>query len=69
MARGMDWRKARKFKASESKETPGTVLANGAIVPHPVVEKYSFQERAKYVERQWLKRSGLDENLKPRSRR
>ena len=59
----MDWRKARKFKDAEEKFADGTVLRSGRVVRHAPPQS-SLEDRAKYVEQQWLRRNGLDEKLR-----
>jgi hypothetical protein len=58
----MDWRKTRKFEAREEKYSPGKVLDNGRVIRDAPRDK--LDERARYVERAWLKKQGLGPNLK-----
>ena len=60
MPKTMDWRKARKFAATEVKYDNGTVLENGPqagrVIYKPVRD--SLEARAREAERQWLKQVG-----------
>lgn len=54
----IDWKRARKFKASEEKYAPGTVLNNGRTVD--AAPRDSLAKRAAKAEERWLRNSGLD---------
>lgn len=51
MAR-MDWKRGRKFRGSEEKYEPGTVMGNGRVVPSP--DRDNLAMRAAQAERDWL---------------
>ena len=55
MSGKMDYRKARKFSASEEKYAPGKLLDNGRRVDDR--PRDSLDARAREAEREWLKKS------------
>jgi len=48
---GMDWSKARKFKAREEKYAPGKVLDNGRMIS--ATPRDSLEARARKAEKIW----------------
>ena len=60
MAKRLNWDKAKPFRQTESKYEPGTVLANGAIVPE--IWRDPLAKRANLEMDRWLR------SLSPRDR-
>ena len=64
MGKQIDWRRARKFKGAEVKYQHGKALDDGTKVHH--APRDSLDVQARRAEQEWLRRKGLDSDLKPK---
>jgi len=58
----MDWKKAKRFSATEEKYKPGSVLDNGRVIADK--PRDSLDARARQVEKRWLQNNKLDADLR-----